>query len=130
MPPVLPTWQFRLKRAFAAEPSVSKTTLNGVLCDERTCRVSAAILEHPTPCLGFALQEAAHVKHLEESLIRARASCRSVVGVAQESGCGRPCGRFFNTDRWSGNFGWPPRAARQPAQPPNGHCWPENCLWY
>jgi ribonuclease BN (tRNA processing enzyme) len=49
------------ERAFAAEPSVSKTTLNGVLCDERTCRVSAAILEHRTPCLGFALQEAAHV---------------------------------------------------------------------
>jgi Metal-dependent hydrolases of the beta-lactamase superfamily III len=41
-----------------------------------------------------------------------------VVAVAQESGCGRPCGRFFNTDRWSGNFGWPPRAARQPARPP------------
>src|SRR5258708_31301750 len=61
MPPVLPAWRFRLKRAFAAEPSVSKTTLDGVLCDERTCRVSAAILEHRTPCLRFALQEAAHV---------------------------------------------------------------------
>src|SRR6266436_2163396 len=60
-PNSISTRQFRLKRAFAAEPSVSKTTLNGVLCDERTCRVSAAILEHRTPCLGFALQEAAHV---------------------------------------------------------------------
>jgi ribonuclease Z len=60
-PNSISTKQFRLKRAFAAEPSVSKTTLDGVLCDERTCRVSAAILEHRTPCLGFALQEAAHV---------------------------------------------------------------------
>src|SRR5258707_6409492 len=60
-PNSISTRLFRLKRAFAAEPSVSKTTLNGVLCDERTCRVSAAILEHRTPCLGFALQEAAHV---------------------------------------------------------------------
>ena len=60
-PNSISTTQFRLKRAFAAEPTVSKTTLDGVLCDERTCRVSAAILEHRTPCLGFALQEAAHV---------------------------------------------------------------------
>jgi ribonuclease Z len=60
-PNSISTRQFRLKRAFAAEPSASKTTLDGVLCDERTCRVSAAILEHRTPCLGFALQEAAHV---------------------------------------------------------------------
>jgi ribonuclease Z len=60
-PNSISTRQFRLKRAFAAEPPVSKTILGGVLCDERTCRVSAAILEHGTPCLGFALQEAAHV---------------------------------------------------------------------
>jgi ribonuclease Z len=60
-PNSISTRQFRLKRAFAAEPPVSKTILDGVLCDERTCRVSAAILEHRTPCLGFALQEAAHV---------------------------------------------------------------------
>jgi ribonuclease Z len=60
-PNSISTRQFRLKAAFAAEPPVSKPTLDGVLCDERTCRVSAAILEHRTPCLGFALQEAAHV---------------------------------------------------------------------
>ena len=60
-PNSISTTQFRLKRAFAAEPPVSKTILDGVLCDERTCRVSAAILDHRMPCLGFALQEAAHV---------------------------------------------------------------------
>ena len=55
------TTQFWLRRAFAAEPSVSRATSNGVLCHEPSFRVSAAILEHHTPCLGFALQEAAHV---------------------------------------------------------------------
>jgi len=35
-PNSISTTQFRLKRAFATEPSVSKTTLDGVLCDERT----------------------------------------------------------------------------------------------
>ena len=60
-PNSISTTRFRLKRAFAAERSVSKATLDGVLCDERTYRVSAAILQHRTACLGFALQEAPHV---------------------------------------------------------------------
>lgn len=60
-PSSMSTTRFRLKKAFAAEPSVSHKTLAGVLCDEPTHRVSAAILEHGTPCLAFALQEAAHV---------------------------------------------------------------------
>jgi ribonuclease Z len=55
------TTRFQLRKAFAAEPSVSRKTFAGVLCDEPTHRVSAAILEHGTPCLAFALQEAAHV---------------------------------------------------------------------
>jgi len=55
------TTQFRLRRAFAAEPSASRVTSDGVLCNQPSFRVSAAILEHHTPCLGFALQEAAHV---------------------------------------------------------------------
>ena len=60
-PNSLSTTRFRMKKAFAAEPSVSHKTLAGVLCDEPTHRVSAAILEQGTPCLAFALQEAAHV---------------------------------------------------------------------
>jgi len=60
-PNSMSTTRFRLKKAFAAEPSVSHKTLVGVLCDEPTHRVSAAILEHGMPCLGFALQETAHV---------------------------------------------------------------------
>jgi ribonuclease Z len=60
-PNSMSTTRFRLKSAFAAEPSVSEATVDGVLCDEPTHRVSAVILEHGMPCLGFALQEAAHV---------------------------------------------------------------------
>src|SRR6516165_10303155 len=57
------TTRFRLRRAFAGEPSVSRATCDGIFCDEPSFRVSAVILEHHAhaPCLGFALQEAAHV---------------------------------------------------------------------
>jgi ribonuclease Z len=60
-PQSIVTTRSRLKAAFAREPPVSSSTLDGVLCDESTFRVSAAILKHHTPCLGFALQEAAHI---------------------------------------------------------------------
>jgi ribonuclease Z len=63
------TTRFRLRRAFAAEPSVSRKTFAGVICDEPTHRVSAAILEHGTPCLAFALQEAAHVNVWKNRLL-------------------------------------------------------------
>jgi ribonuclease Z len=55
------TTQFRLKRAFVAEQLVANATFDGILYREPTYHVSAAILEHRVPCLGFALQEAAHV---------------------------------------------------------------------
>src|SRR5215475_7302000 len=55
------TTQFQLRKGFAAEPTVSRKTFAGVLCDEPTHRVSAAIVEHGTSCLAFALQESAHV---------------------------------------------------------------------
>lgn len=63
------TTRFSLSKAFAAEPSVSRKTFAGVLCDEPTHRMSAAILEHGTPCLAFALQEAAHVNVWKNRLL-------------------------------------------------------------
>jgi ribonuclease Z len=63
------TTRFRLRKAFATESSVSRKTFAGVLCDEPTHRVSAAILEHGTPCLAFALQEAAHVNVWKNPLL-------------------------------------------------------------
>ena len=53
--------RFRLKRAFAPEPLGEAVADGGVLCAELRFSVSAAILQHHTACLGFALQEAAHV---------------------------------------------------------------------
>ena len=61
--------RFRLRSAFVAEASVSRKALAGVICDEPTHRVSAAILEHGTPCLAFALQEAAHVNVWKSRLL-------------------------------------------------------------
>ncbi|UPK02519.1 MBL fold metallo-hydrolase [Bradyrhizobium sp. 170] len=61
MPHSISTTQFRLKRAFVAEQMVANATFDGILYREPTYHVSAAILEHRGPCLGFALQEAAHV---------------------------------------------------------------------
>jgi len=53
--------RFRLKSAFAPEPVGEQPTMDGVLCAEPRFVVSAAVLEHHSSCLGFALQEAAHV---------------------------------------------------------------------
>lgn len=63
------TNRFRLKRGFAAEPLVATRLVDGVICDEPAYRVSVAILEHRTPCLGFALQEAAHVNIWKNRLL-------------------------------------------------------------
>jgi ribonuclease Z len=53
--------QFRLSNAFAAEPIGTAAIVEKVLCSEPSFRVSAAILEHGTPCLAFAIEEAAHI---------------------------------------------------------------------
>ncbi len=53
--------QFRLRNAFAAEPIGTGPIVDNVICSQPAFRVSAAILEHRTPCLGFAIEEVAHV---------------------------------------------------------------------
>ena len=55
------TARFRLKTAFSAEAVDSGRSVEGVVYSEPTFRVSIAVLEHRTPCLGFAIEEAAHV---------------------------------------------------------------------
>ena len=55
------TARFRLKNAFAAEAIGGGRIVDGVVHGEPTFRVSIAILEHRTPCLGFAIEEAMHV---------------------------------------------------------------------
>jgi ribonuclease Z len=55
------TARFRLKRGFAAEEIGSGRANDAVLHEESGFRVSTAILEHRTPCLAFAIEEAVHV---------------------------------------------------------------------
>jgi ribonuclease Z len=55
------TARLRLKNGFAVEPAYAGLLADGVLVREPTFRVAAAALDHGTPCLGFAVQEEAHV---------------------------------------------------------------------
>jgi ribonuclease Z len=51
----------RLKNGFAVEPADGGRLVDGVLHADPWFRVTTAVLEHRTPCLGFAVQETAHV---------------------------------------------------------------------
>jgi ribonuclease Z len=53
--------RFRLRNAFAVEPIGTGPIVDNIICNQPAFRVSAAILEHRTPCLGFAIEEVAHV---------------------------------------------------------------------
>ncbi len=55
------TVRLRLKHAFDVEAADGGRLIDGVLYREPTFRVTTAVLEHRTPCLGFAIEEAAHV---------------------------------------------------------------------
>ncbi len=53
--------RFRLKSAFSVEDIGAGRLTDGILCHEPAFRVVTAVLEHRTPCLAFAIEEAAHV---------------------------------------------------------------------
>ncbi len=55
------TARFRLKNGFDVEAAADSRLRDGVLYGETTFRVAAAVLDHRTSCLGFAIEEAAHV---------------------------------------------------------------------
>lgn len=55
------TVRFRLKTAFAAKELGRGRLADGVVHGEPTFHVSTAVLDHGTPVLGFALEEAAHI---------------------------------------------------------------------
>jgi len=55
------TVRFRLQTSFAAEETGRGRLADGVVHAAPTFRVSAAVLDHGTPVLGFALEEAAHI---------------------------------------------------------------------
>jgi ribonuclease Z len=53
--------RFRTRTGFAREPLPPGRVEDGVLADEETFRVRCAMLDHRTPCLGFAVEEKTHV---------------------------------------------------------------------
>ena len=61
--------RFRLKNAFAAEEIAADHVADGVICRERGFHVSTAVLDHGTPCLAFAIEEAAHVNIWKNKLL-------------------------------------------------------------
>jgi ribonuclease Z len=64
--------RFRLKRAFAMEAMDSRQITDGVILRDPTFKVTAALLEHGTPCLGFAMEEAVHVNIWKSRLAELR----------------------------------------------------------
>ncbi len=60
--------RFRCHNRFERESLDSSAAPGGVLLDEPSCRVSAALLDHDTPCLGFAVEEKKHVNVLKTGL--------------------------------------------------------------
>ena len=61
--------QFRLKNAFALEEMAAHPVSDGVICRERGFLVSTAVLDHGTPCLAFAIEEAAHANIWKNKLL-------------------------------------------------------------
>lgn len=53
--------RFRLSNHFAREDLGAAAVAGGVLLDEPSLRVRAAVLDHGIPCLAFALEETAHI---------------------------------------------------------------------
>lgn len=53
--------RFRLKTAFAGEDMGGAEVVDGLVYSCPTYKVSAALLDHRIPCLGYALEETAHV---------------------------------------------------------------------
>jgi ribonuclease Z len=66
------TARFRLKAAFAAEAMGTGRTDEGILVKDPAFRVSTAVLEHHTPCLGFAIEEPAHINIWKNRLAQLR----------------------------------------------------------
>jgi ribonuclease Z len=55
------TARFCLSAAFRQEIAANGIAAGGILHSEPAFRVRAAVLDHATPCLGFAIEEAVHV---------------------------------------------------------------------
>ncbi len=63
------TARFRLRNAFAEEGMAGGAVSGGTICTEKAFQVSTAVLDHGTPCLAFAIEEAAHVNVWKSRLL-------------------------------------------------------------
>jgi ribonuclease Z len=61
--------RFRTRTGFAREPLPAGRVEAGVLADEAAFRVRCALLDHRTPCLGFAVEEKTHVNVWKNRLV-------------------------------------------------------------
>ncbi|MDA8364101.1 MAG: MBL fold metallo-hydrolase [Gammaproteobacteria bacterium] len=57
----LRTARFRCRSGFRREDLPARTAADGVLLEEDNFRVLATMLDHRTPCLGFAVEERQHI---------------------------------------------------------------------
>lgn len=79
----------RLKSGFAIESAGGGPLVDGVLYAEPSFRVTAAVLEHRTPCLAFAVQETAHVNVWKNQLTK--------LGLPSDRGCASSSARPWKT---------------------------------
>jgi ribonuclease Z len=61
--------RFDTRNGFVREPLPDGKVQDGVLIDEEQFRVRCALLDHRTPCLGFAIEEKTHVNVWKNRLV-------------------------------------------------------------
>jgi ribonuclease Z len=61
--------RFATRRGFEREPLPDRHATDGVIVDERDFRVRCALLDHRTPCLGYAIEEKMHVNVWKNRLL-------------------------------------------------------------
>ncbi len=64
------TNQFACRQAFFPVREPVESPFEGSLLDEPALTVSAAVLDHGTPCLGYCLKERFHINIIKEGLAR------------------------------------------------------------
>lgn len=62
--------RFHVRQAFGREELGDRRIEEGILLDEPGLRVRCALLDHGTPCLGFALEERQHVNIWKTNLAK------------------------------------------------------------